>query len=243
MLTKTLLFFLLILNLPIYAQDQESKFKAGFKGGFNISSFTKDIDLMDQPEPLYSSFKKSSRGSALIGITLDYELSKHLLLGSELLFNTRGMGYKDENTEISVTIDQGQQKKSNNYLKYNLDYLELPIIVNYNFLPEKSKSMLFGYVGIAPSILINHKRRLKYDVKEVGESDQKQNLPYTKSFLNNIVAGVKLLEKESLGLESYIDLRGNYSLSNVFNQTLNTAGKNFETRMYTFTLALGIRIL
>ncbi len=243
MKSRTLPFLLLIFSLPAYAQNTKPKLKIGFKAGFNISSFNKNIDVIDQPDPLYSSFKRSSRGSLSGGITLDHELSKRLILGAELLFNSRGMSYRAENSEIPVVIEQGQQKKSYNYLNYNLDYLELPIIVNYNFLPEKSKSMLMGYIGIAPAILANHKRKLKYSHKEPGESNQKQNLPYAKSAINNMIAGIKLLEKETFGCDSYIDVRGNFSLSPVFNRTLNDAGKNLGTRMSTFTLAFGIRLL
>lgn len=235
------LLILLTIGLHSHAQNEESRLKFGAKAGFNLSFFNHDVGPFDQPDPDYSYFKRSARGAIAAGLTLDIEMAKGFSFGTELLFNSRGMSYREKNDGVIIEDEEGRQKNAYNYYNYNIDYLELPIIINYNFKPEKSKTMVIGYVGIAQAITLNHTIKLDYPKTDSGPKDQKAGLQDVHSLNKSIVAGVKLGEKEVTGIDMFIDFRGSYTLSKVFNKPVNDYGENLNTHMYTFTLAFGIK--
>lgn len=224
MKANILVLLTLLSSITVIAQ---SKFQVGLKAGFNISTFNRD----DLPAG-FEGFDRSSRGSLAGGITLDQVITPRFVMGAELLYNTRGMNYRERNNNIPVTVEQGQQKRSYNYLMYHLDYLELPLTAAFNFLPQKSKSKLSAYTGVAPAVLLHRRQKLDYDAKASPLKDQSEELQNTRVFENNFLAGIKLLEKETIGFDSYIDVRCNISLSPIFS--------NRDTGMTTYTLAFGI---
>jgi len=234
-------FLLLFLTSCVQAQEKDSRFKFGAKAGINLSFFTNDVGPFKEPDEMYSSFERNPRPSANIGVTLNVQMPKKFNFGVELLYNTRGATYVQENEKVQEEDDEGVERNAKNYFNYNIDYLELPLTVNYNFKSELSKSFIMGYAGIDPSLAINHKTRLKYPKKDPDHENQKTNLPDVKKFTNNIIAGVQFGESYSTMNDLYIDLRGSYMLSPVFSRSVNNQGESLYTHMYTFTLAFGIR--
>jgi len=234
-------FLLLFLSSYVQGQEKDSRFKFGAKAGINLSFLTHDIGPFNQPDETYSSFKRNPRPSANIGVTLNVQMPKKFNFGVELLFNTQGATYVQENEKVQEEDDQGVERNAKNYYNYNIDYLELPLTVNYNFKSELSNTYIIGYAGIAPALAINHKTRLKYPKKDPDHHNQKADLPDIKSFNNNIITGVQLGEHYGSMRELYMDLRGTYMLSPVFSRSVNNQGESLYTHMYTFTLAFGIK--
>lgn len=240
---KSISLFMLFLLAGICssAQYRDNKIKVGVKAGFNMSLFTRNVALFDEPDPAYSNFRRSVRGSFTGGFTVDFKMAKGFSLGTELLFNSRGMSYQEENDRLIGQDEYGNDKTIYNYYNYNIDYLELPVILNYNFKPESSRSVLIAYVGLAQSVLVNHKTKLDYPRKDREHSDVKAELNDVHNFNKSVLAGLQIGSKELMGLEPYIDFRGNYTLSPVFNRPVNEEGQNLKTRMLTFTLAFGVK--
>ncbi len=232
-------FLLLISYLHSTAQNGKDQFRFGIKAGFNVSSFTKDVGVFEQPDRAYRAFERSSRGSVTAGLTLDLKLSERFTFGTELLFNPRGMGYKSENRDVEY--EDGEEKKTYDYFTYKVDYLELPFTFNYNFNPETSKTSVSAYGGIAPAFNVYHKTKLKYHDTAAGQENQKSDLTNVRTSNYSLIAGVQLAENETFGGTSYVDLRGSYMRLPVFDQRLNDIGSNLNTHLYTFTLAFGLK--
>lgn len=240
MKSSILVFLLLYIGLSAQGQSSLSKFKPGAKIGFNASYFTRDVDVFDEPDENFSSFKNSVRLSFMGGVTLDMEMTNKFTFGMELLYNSRGMGYSQKNNKVVIETTAGQTKDAYNNFEYQLDYLELPLTINYNFQPETSSKIVTGYLGFAPSLSIRKKSKLSYPKSDPDNDNQKTDLADVNSFMKSFLAGAKL--GESYGdNELYMDLRAAYSPSKVFNRPINDFGKNLETHMFTFTLALGFK--
>ena len=143
---------LLFLIACVHAQEKSPRFKFGAKAGINLSFLTHDIGPFSQPDETYSSFKRNPRPSANIGVTLNVQMPKKFNFGVELLFNTRGTTYIEENENVQEEDDEGVKRNARNYFNYNIDYLELPLTVNYNFKSELSNTYVTGYAGIAPAL-------------------------------------------------------------------------------------------
>jgi len=240
MKSKTLLFILIAIGLNAHSQFRDSRVKAGAKIGFNVSYFTRDVDLFDDPVEPYNFFKNSLRGSFTGGVTLDIEMVKSFTFGMELLYSSRGMGYSQKNDRVIIETKDGQTKSAYNRFQYQVDYLELPLTVNYNFKPISSKNMIIGYLGFAPALLIKNKTKLDYPKSDPDHEDQKADLGNVNSFMKSFLAGVKVGESYP-DTELYVDFRGNYTLSKVFNRSTNDLGQNLDTRMFTFTFAFGVK--
>lgn len=85
------------------------------------------------------------------GITYEYLKENNFSFGAELIFNRRGAFSKDEIANFAG------ESIGRHYVKYNFDYVSLPLKVGYKF-GEK----FFGNInaGLIPSYLINAK--IKY---------------------------------------------------------------------------------
>jgi len=237
---QLLFFILLSIGLNAHSQFNESRFRPGAKIGFNISRFTRDIDVFDRPVEPYSSFKNSLRGSFTGGVTLDFKMDKKFTFGMELLYNSRGMDYSQVNDRVIIETEDGTTKKAYNNYTYMVDYLELPLTINYNFKPETSKNSFISYAGIAPAMLVNKKTKLTYPKSDPDNENQKGDLLYVNSFVKSFLAGIQFGESYP-DTYLYLDLRGNYTLSRIFNRPVNDVSKNLDTRMFTFTFSFGIK--
>jgi hypothetical protein len=240
MKSKILLFLLLLICSEAHGQFSSSRFRPGAKIGYNVSLFTKDVGAFDNPAPPYSDFKNSVRSAFTGGVTLDIEMAQRFTFGIELLYNSRGMNYRQENERVIIESETGSTKRAYNYFTYQLDYLELPLTVKYNFKPETSSKSILAYAGIAPSVPVNKKTKLSYPKSDPDHHNQKDDLLYVNSFMKSFLAGVQFGESTA-ERDLYIDLRGGYTLSRVFNRPLNDVAQNLDTRMLTFTASFGIK--
>jgi hypothetical protein len=236
----SLLFVFALISLYSHAQYQPDKIKFGLKAGFNVSLFTRDIAqfvLRDEP---WQNFNRSVRGSFTGGLTVDINMARGFSLGTEVLFSSRGMSYREENERIIKTDEEGREVKVYNYYNYNVDFMELPVALKYNFKPESSRTLLIAYAGISQAVLVNHKAKLSYPRKD-DRDNEKSDLENVHRFNKNLIAGMQIGEKEAFGVDAYFDLRGSYSLSPVFNKPEDSEGNNLHTRMWTIALTFGVK--
>jgi hypothetical protein len=236
----SLLFTFVFISLYSSAQYQQDKIKLGLKAGFNVSLFTRDIGQFVLREEPWQNFNRSVRGSFTGGLTMDINMARGFSIGTEVLFSSRGMAYQEENDRIIKTDEDGREVKVYNYYNYKVDYLELPVALKYNFKPEGSRTLLIAYAGIAQAVLISHKAKLSYPRKD-DRDNQQSDLENVHRFNKNLIAGMQIGEKEAFGMDAYFDLRGSYTLSQVFNKPEDSDGNNLHTRMWTIALTFGVK--
>lgn len=218
--------------------------KFGLKAGINASFFNSGVRPFDSQNRRYYSanFKPFVRASGYGGITLDYEFNGSFSIGGELTYSAKGMSYREKNNDVMVVGEEGTEQ-AYNYFNYQIDYIELPLIVNYRFYTS-SAIWLKGYAGLAKSIAVRKKTVLDFAESNVGPDDsqpsKKADLKDVRSLNGTIMAGFKLGEnKEKYGF--YADLRGAYTINPVFNKKFGEQGNHLDTHMTTFSLGIGFK--
>jgi len=236
------LFLLLVaMGAECLAQDGSQRIKFGIKAGFNLSYFTDDVAPFDQPDESLSAFKRGERPSFVPGLTMDVRLGRGFSFITELLYNTKGMEYDEQVPWIVIIDREGKENSAYNHFKYKINYLELPLLLNYNFSKRTAKTYWQVYTGIAPAVVISSKTKMDYYRESDIQQDTKSKLQDTRFFNHSFIAGIKSGDGLGTLYEGYIDLRVSYTLSPVFNRALNDTGGNLDTRMYTFTMSFGIK--
>ncbi|MHA4895929.1 porin family protein [Pedobacter sp. PWIIR3] len=242
---KKLIMMAAIVLPCLFVQAQEKQIRLGVKIGANFSVFTNDVyPFKGTTDPKFMYFKPSGRASGMGGVTADFSVRRSFSLGAELLFNSRGMAYSEENNYAYETDENGYEKQSYNFFNYNIDYLEVPVTANYHFYP-RGHVKLTAYAGLAPSIAIHGKSKLKYAKGLDGDgyraSNENTSLTNVRSSNNSVLAGFQV---SGLGLGAtkvipFLDLRLSYLLRSVFSGTQH--GSDLDTKMFTGTFAFGVK--
>jgi len=227
------------------AQAQERSIRFGAKVGANFSLFTQSVDPFDQKQGTrFEFFDRDARISGMGGVTAEFILAKGFSLGVEFLFSSRGMAYKEENNYAVILNDEGENTASNRFT-YNIDYLEIPVTIIYNFKKPSSSLRLVGYAGIAPAMAIHSKTTLRYAEGLDGDgyraANENTTLNNVRLYNNNILLGFRVGENSTKRLGGYLDLRGTRTLRPVF-QGKSRSANIPNTNMLTFTVAIGIRV-
>ncbi|MEJ7557709.1 MAG: porin family protein [Pedobacter sp.] len=226
-------------------QAQEKSIRLGAKIGANFSLFTQSVAPFDQKNGTrFEFFDRDARISGMGGLTAEFILTKGFSFGVEFLFSSRGMTYKEENNYAVILDDEGENTATNRYT-YNIDYLEVPVTINYNFKEASSSLRLVGYIGMAPSMAIHGKTKLRYAEGLDGDgyraANENSSLNNVRLYNNNILVGFQAGENSTKRLGGYLDLRATHTLRPTFvNQT--QGANNANTKIVTFTFAVGIRI-
>lgn len=232
---------LLSIGLESQAQNESSRISFGIKAGFGLSYFSDNVAPFDQPEEKFGAFKRSERTAIFPGITMDVDLVRGFSFITELLYSPRGMEYSEKIPRLVIRDRDGTEKSAYNYFDYKINYLELPLILNYNFSKKTAKTYWQAYAGIAPTVLISSKTKLDYYRETDAQQDTKSKLRDIRPFNHSFIAGIKSGDGLGTVYEGYMDLRISYILSPVFKRKFDDTGGNLNTRMYTFTLSLGIK--
>lgn len=216
----------------------------GLKMGFNGSFFTEDVAGFEPGSPNHnSSFERFLRFSPIIGASVDYTLNKHISFGAEILYNTRGMAYRQQNNNV-IMIGQHGNETAYNYFKYRIEYIELPITVHFNFLPPVQDNWLTFYVGIAPAIAVSESVKFDYPQVTMGPGKEPDDINGTlsgvKAFNASLLSGLQFGSRPSV-MGWFVDLRGSYALMPVFDDKIDGNGDNLDTQMLTFSLGFGLK--
>jgi hypothetical protein len=240
------LFIALAMAMGLSARAQisfQKVIRVGVKAGITGSVFTRDVEPFDPHIPgYYDTFTNFVRVAGYGGVTLDYDIGPRLSIGAEVLYNARGMSYQEENDDVVIIGDDGEEQ-AYNYFNFNVDYIELPVTVNFNVLPLDSKTWLKVYGGIARAAAVHKKTKLKYpDVRGYDAPDDvKEQLQYVRTFNTSVIGGLKVGGKKGKSILPFGDLRGSYMLSPVFNRNKAADGGNLDTRMFSLSLGLGLQ--
>jgi hypothetical protein len=250
---KTLLITTLIVLTLTFANAQSFNFANvhfGLKTGVNLSSFTDDVYNFDPNSPgyknsNYSYFERYFRIVPLAGITADYYLNKSFALSAELIYNGRGAAYREPNGDVVTFNTQGQTQTAYNLYRFQLDYVELPLIAQFDVNSSEHGSSFILYGGIAPGVLVNKGVNYTYYVTDnnspsANTASKQNDLLNVKGFELSPIAGLRLGGNHQLKNEFFADLRGEYTLLPVFNMDKEN-GYNLKTNMWTVGLAIGYR--
>ncbi|HKG08545.1 MAG TPA: outer membrane beta-barrel protein [Pedobacter sp.] len=245
---KKYLFIVLAAGIGLSAHAQVSFqkiIKIGVKAGITGSVFTKDVAPFDPHIPgYYDTFENFARLSGFGGITFDYEVTQRLSVGAELLYTARGMAYREENNDVIIYNENGEEQ-AYNYFNFAIDYMELPVTLNYNVLPLQSNTWLKVYAGFARGAAVRKKTRLSYPDVDDDYYERpdavKQELKYVKTYISSVIGGLKVGGRKTKGISPFGDLRGSYTLDPVFNRSKAANGGNLDTRMFTLSLGLGVQ--
>lgn len=245
---KSILSLLLAYGLYGHAQQPfEKKVKFGIKGGINGSLFTRTVDPFGPTQRnRLDEFRRYVRFAGFGGFTADAAISEHLIVGAEVLFNSRGMAYREKNYDVVIIDEDGNESQAYNDFNYIIDYAEFPITLNYNFSNPASKTWIAGYAGISPALKLNSITKLRYEKSPDGigkrNHNEKADLNYVNHFNNSILAGIKIGEaRKSKGPSVFGDFRTSYTMLSVFNRSKAENGNNLNTQMLTISVGLGMR--
>ncbi|ATP55768.1 hypothetical protein CPT03_04435 [Pedobacter ginsengisoli] len=242
-------FILLFYGLYVQAQEQpdfQKKVRFGVKTGINGSLFTRNVTpTANGNRTDLSYFNRYFRASALAGLTVDGQLTDRITLGAELLFNSRGMVYREKNNYVIIVDDDGQEQQAYNNFNYNIDYVEFPILISYNFKPSAYRLFLSTYAGMAPAIAVNSKTKLRYQDGLDGDGGRGRNetlpLKYVNHFNNSLLVGIKVGDNTPFKINLFGDFRLSYMLLPVFSRSVSDQGDNLDARMFTCSASVGIR--
>lgn len=240
------LFMLAALALTgLYAQGQEKSIRLGAKVGANFSLFTQTVAPFDKKQGTrFEYFNRDLRISGMAGLTAEFILPKGFSLGTEILFSSRGMAYKEKNNYVVILNEDGRNTASNRFT-YVIDYLEVPVTINFNFNEQSSSIRLVGYVGIAPSMAINTRTKLKYADGVDGDgyraANENNKLNGVRLYNNNLLAGFQVGENSAKKLGGYLDLRASHTLRPIFQGSSRRIDSD-NTNIVTLSIAAGIRL-
>jgi hypothetical protein len=240
------LFFFISFSMFIICKGKaqvntSSKLKIGLKTGLNLSTFTKDVSVFDQGN--YANFQKYFRIASLIGVVTKYHVSAPFSWGAELLYNQRGSAYRQENGSVVIVTNQGTEK-AYNYFKFKINYLELPLTANCNLSTHSKGTINFSiYGGLAPAIVLI--RKTSYDSYDSNDNSPVANstsesgeLKDVRPFNISTVAGFEIAGKKEGSF--FFNGRISNTLLPVFQQATSSDGHNMKTRMWSYTLGLGV---
>ncbi len=244
---KSVLSILLLYGLYAHAQDPfERKLRFGIKAGVNGSVFLNTVEPFGPAQRSdLGYFRRFFRPSGFGGLTVDGSLSTRVSIGAEILFNSRGMAYRERNDNVVIYDNEGYEQQAYNYFNYNVDYLEFPITINYNFANSSSRLLFAGYAGIAPAIAVNYITKVRYiesiDASGRNANNKKATLKFVNHFNNSLVAGIKIGESSVRRAVVFGDFRTSYTLLPVFSKAEAENGNNLNTRMLTCSLGIGLK--
>lgn len=247
MKSKLLLFVLLCCGLYAHGQSPAQKLiRFGLKAGINGSLFTRNTAPFDNPNRRQMAyFNRFFRPSGFGGVTIDFQVSPRLYIGTEVLYNTRGMVYREKNDAVYIVDDEGNEQQAYNNFNYNIDYFELPVTLNYNVSRKGSNTLLTVYGGIAPGIVSNAKTKLYYEESTTSDGrfagNRRAKLNNVRELNNNLIAGLKVGEDAPDRIAFFGDFRVSHTLQPVFSRDTDDYGNNLNTNMLTFSIAIGLR--
>jgi len=235
MLSSVIIVFLFCIN-------GNAQIQTGVKAGANFSWFTNAIDPFAPHSEYYDDyrgFKKHFRIGIHGGFFAIFNNSGPFAFGAEILYSSRGAMHRIKNTNVTLIDNDGEWQSAFDTYTYKLDYLEFPLLIQYNSNTKLNTGFSF-YAGVSPAIAVNKKRVYRYyDASGyVTSSDrlkQKKELQHLRNFNLFPLAGVKIGGRNGFG-----DLRASYPFFPVFNRSKNTDGSNLSTRMWTIGASAGI---
>jgi len=230
-----------------HAQDAyERKLRFGLKAGVNGSLFTKTVEPFGPEQSgRLDYFNRFFRISGFGGLTVDAAVSKRLSVGVEALYNARGMAYREKNNHVILYDSEGNERQAFNDFNYNIDYIEFPLTLNYNFSDTEARTFIAGYAGVAPALAVHAITKMSYAESVDGSGrrarNERANLNEVNHFNNSLLLGLKVGDNNPRKTSVFGDFRMSYTLLPVFKKDEALSKNNLRTEMLTFSLGLGFK--
>ena len=216
------------------------KFKGGFKGGINLSSF-----ITQNSTKHY--WAAGSAGSTLepsfvTGCFISYSFNKYIIIQVELLYTKRKYHVEYENHVYGSGDYYSQLSKWDGFQK--LVYLEFPFIIK-STLVLSQKEICKPYVGICHSTLLE--KKYEYDFSYTAKNSEGEITEMYERTIEDVLSDVKpsdlgLIIGAEVSLSRileplFIDIRFTVSLDKINENTLPGSVRNL-----TFICLFGIAL-
>jgi len=217
-LTKIILSTLFVVISSSIAFAQFSSL--GVKGGLNLSK----LDYKDDLQGYDFTFRVGMN----LGLFIEYNVFNNLLIHAEAVYSMRGTEYGlEEFTLNGITVP------AHKFIQ-KIDYLEIPLIIQYNFLLD-SKLTPKVFLGLVSSFLLNEKiEYIEEDISkgEVGQEDQIKSTEF------GIILGIGADYSLPSG-KIVFDIRYHYGLTNINNVEL---GSKINSSTISFNIGYGFNL-
>lgn len=245
---RTLLVSLFFLSITGYSQ-----IKYNFSVGTNFTSFNNDImeelgfeeyrqDYIDAGGSATSSAKNAFRMGFVLSAEMEIKLNEKSYFLTGMKYSTTGDSYNFSTDDVVLRNGNGSESDERIKMRPRLDYISIPI--NYGRAIHKRISI---YGGFTPSI--NIKNDLRFNYYEGDNDDLKQKWD---SFENPIEAsqillfanlGGKYILIDGKSPQLYTTLNFNYSLNNVYSDSIIEGTEIEATKLWSLEVTLGLTIL
>jgi hypothetical protein len=174
----------------------------GIRGGGNYST------LLGIDE---AKFKTGITG----GLTVNYQTMGKWSATADILYTQRGTTFERNDTARNI-------KEKYEY-DYSINYIEIPILFHYNFLPDSSRLKARAFFGPSLNVRVNANNDIKY-TKEVTFGDSvatsnaegKQDLAYIYTPLDyGFVGGIGATYAITDKISASVDIRASYGLLDI----------------------------
>ncbi len=230
-------------GVPFKISAQEWHF--GLKSGFAIGTFNSEIGPWGE-DALYYPYSQSARLGIGGGVFVNYAFNEYIGFQTELLYSPKGSTFERENPNIISINSSGGGANEKDRVKYCLDYIELPILLD---VPLSRRFAV--KVGFAPALNMISRMKINYWEKSnsklkdeppfnqingdiVDEEYEKIDLDIAESF---IVSSV--LEVNYRFNNQYLFLNYYQSLTDVY-EVAEMNGFNMKTKNYVVSLGYAI---
>jgi hypothetical protein len=229
----------------LLAQENSRSFNIGLLMGANISTFSTRIGEFGADE----DYDEHMRIGPTLGLHARYQLKKVFSIRTELLYNARGGAYRVESSVISI----GGNGDKNYYNKnYRLNYFELPLMGEFDFMGNAPSTRLHIRLAVGASYGLPVSSTLRYNgyaptgstsgpLVDVKEKYDVVKVGHAKRVLNSI-AELSFDFVNGHDTPLFIRIRYNGSLNKVYDQD-KIEGYNFDTKMTTWSLTFGVYLM
>ncbi len=189
-----------------------SAIKFGVKGGFSLANLSFDPEI--------SGVDLKSKAGFVGGVSMNIGLSRMFSLQPEVLYVQKGSKFSE-----GINGDSFE-------LKINVDYLEIPLLLNLSFQKEGSSFVPSIFAG--PYIGLNTSAKIKetYD----GETYTEDIKDYIKDTDFGLTFGVGLGKQLGAG-KIFLDIRYDLGLTNIIDIPEGEGdGESVKTRTWLFMI-------
>jgi len=250
---RYLIFLLAVITYCTVANAQDidqRRVRFSIKAGLNLSGFTNDVGVFDRNSPgyatgPYASAQNYARLTCLFGVTADYPISDKLTIATEFLYNGRGGAYHMENPNVYDTDEYGNAVTAYDTYNFQIDYIEVPLLLQYKLSTDHDNATYLLYGGIAPAMVVKSRTNYNYytgtgNTGNAASASEKGVLYHVNNWNISPLVGLKIAWNHDAPRMPFLDIRLEYAASPVFNRS-ESNGYNLQTGMWTLAIGGGLR--
>lgn len=206
-------FMVSLLLVGLLVSPGFSAVKFGVKAGLALANWSTS-------EPLFGDYPLKSKAGFVFGVFSNIGLAKNFSFQPEVLYIQKGPKVNITEGEVTGTV------------KFNADYLEIPLLLMYSFQKEESKLIPSIFAGPFIGFNLSAKEKINIPGEEYTYDfkDEIKNMEY------GVTIGLGLAKKMSR-LTLHADIRYDLGLSNIAEDT--EGDFSIKNRTWLFMLGIG----